>query len=398
MSSNRKKYHHKWWQRAIFSIGRPILRYHYKRKYGFYIKEPLKLDEPTLIMQNHVTDSDMFLMIAAVDEPMYFVGSEHLVRSGGLMKFFINAFDGIPLCKGSVAIGPTKEIVKRIKDGNHVCIFPEGSRTFDGRTNPFNPATGKLIKMSGAGLVTFRFKGGYFVQPRWTKVWRKGPLTGEFVGHYSADEIKRMSVEEINEILRRDIYEDAYETQLKDPKEYQAEGLAEGIENILYLCPSCHKLETIKGHGDDFTCSACGMKTHYDSYGMLSSDNEAMSFKTLAQWVDWEDSEFDRMYEQGEMSFENSDVTLSSIDMNTHVEKVLTSGSISADKEGMKIGEYEFPFNTMEGFEYINLGNSLLFTNKNVYYTAVGDYVGGYKYRRLYLKYKECMEKEKAGI
>ena len=43
----------------------------------------------------------------------------------------------------------------------------------------------------------------------------------------------------------------------------------------------------------------------------------------------------------------------------------------------------------MEGTEYINLGNTFLFAINKIYYSVTADYLGGVKYRKLYIRKKE---------
>lgn len=77
-----------------------------------------------------------------------------------------------------------------------------------------------------------------------------------------------MSVDEINEAIRRDIYINAYEQQKKDPHKYKGRALAEDLETILYLCPKCHAIGKTHSHDNEFSCE-CGYKMHINEYGFL---------------------------------------------------------------------------------------------------------------------------------
>ena len=397
MSSKKKKNKKKkpnLLQRGILRLGRFLFRISMKKKYGFYIENPVTVDEPFLAMSNHATDNDMMFTILGIKNFMYFVCSEHLFRGGFGAKLLVRLMDEIPLFKGSVAANTTREIIKRIRDGNNICIFPEGSRTFDGRTNPIAESTGKLVKIAKCALVTFHMQGGYFVQPRWAKTWRRGPISGAVVKVYSSQELEKMSVEEINAIIRRDLHEDAYETQEKNPQKYTGERLAEGIENILYMCPHCGGFETIRSKDNRFWCEACDMEAVYDEYGMFSGKH--VVYPTVPKWVDWEEQVFEEQYADPDYVFgyRNENVTLSEIHTD-HTQTDLMTGTLTADREGMYIGDYRFLYTEMEGTEYINLGNTFLFSYHNVYYSMQSDYLCGVKYRKLYIKRKELEAAQK---
>lgn len=396
MKTDRKVKKPTWYQRLIFAIARPIAAFHLRRKYGFVLPKREKIDGPFIFVSNHLTDNDMMFACLACKNIMYFVCSEHLFRGGLGGRLLVKAFDEIPLFKGSIAIKTTKEIMMRIKDGNSICIFPEGSRTFDGRTNPIAEATGKLIKYAGCDLVTFHLEGGYFVQPRWAKTWRRGPISGGIVKHYTKDEIAAMSVEEINEILRRDLAEDAYARQKISPKKYVGERLAEGIENILYFCPHCRSLESIRSKDDRFTCTVCHAEWIYDEFGMISEVAKETPFATVPDWSDWEDRYFDELYErESELSFSNDGVTLIEITPD-HKEIPICTGTLVGDKNGLSIGDHYFPYLEMEGTEYVNLGNTFLFCLGHTYYSMTAEYLGGIKYRKLYQKCK-MQEAQRTG-
>ena len=56
--------------------------------------------------------------------------------------------------------------------------------TANGQTGFISEHTGKLVKESGAALVTYKFVGGYLRKPRWATTPRKGPIMGHFVNEY----------------------------------------------------------------------------------------------------------------------------------------------------------------------------------------------------------------------
>lgn len=395
MKKKRKKIHPNGFQKIVYAVARPIVKHNVKKKYGFSIpkEDVLDIKEPFICVSNHTTDNDMIYTMLAIKNHMYFVCSEHLWRAGLLSRLMVFGGNPIPMFKGSVAVSTTQEIMRRVRDGNNICIFPEGSRTFNGKTNPIAASTGKLIKAANCGLVTFHLQGGYFVAPRWTKKTRRGPIWGSVVRYYTKDEIKKMSVDEVNEILRTDLYEDAYETMAKNPIPYKGEDLAEGIENFLFICPNCKGFETIRSHGDEFHCTCCDMKGRIDEYGTLSG--EKLPFTTIPQWEDWENEEFDAIYaRQGNnMHFTNEDVTLTELHPD-HTTEVRYVGTLTADRDGMYIGDYKFNFLELQGTEYINLGNTFLLTYDGIHYSLDAKYLNGVKYRKLYFKRmeEECQQ------
>jgi len=278
------------WHRFIFvilrytagPIIRAVMRYRVKKLDG--------PGSPSLVIANHNTDLDPALVAMGFSRHMYFVASEHAFRKGVKSKILRAVFEPIPINKTRADIGAIREVLRRLKAGANVCLFAEGDRAYNGMTGPISISTAKMVKASGADLVTFRLEGGYFTMPRWAKHLRSGKMAGNMVNRYPAAEMKTMSDEQILDLIRQDIFEDAYEQQKVTPIRYQGSRLAEGIELALYLCPGCHSIGTLRSDGDRFYCG-CGLEATYDATGFLKG--EGVPFSTITEWDKWQAKELE---------------------------------------------------------------------------------------------------------
>jgi 1-acyl-sn-glycerol-3-phosphate acyltransferase len=223
---------------------------------------------PALVISNHTTDLDPVFVGCSFPGHLYFVASEHVFRMGFASALIRLCFSPIVFSKGSTDVRALRAILDRLRKGARVCLFAEGNRSFSGRTGRIDEATGKLVRLSGAALITYRLRGGYFSAPRWGRKMRKGPVWGEPVGFYPPETLKSMKAAEITALICRDIYEDAYETMREQPRPYRGKGLAEDLETALYLCPQCGRMGTLVSRGDTLRCG-CGLAVRYDEYGAL---------------------------------------------------------------------------------------------------------------------------------
>ena len=246
---------------------------------------------PSIIIANHNTDLDPALITKSFTGHMYFLASEHAFRKGLFSKFLSFVFEPISFNKVKADTASLKELFNRVKAGHNVCLFAEGNRSHNGLTGNIPLSTAKLVKMSGAALITYRFEGGYFTTPRWAKKMRRGKMTGRVMGRYSAEELKSMTAEQVYTVIKRDIHEDAYERQRENPVIYRGKDLAENIETALYLCPGCEKIGTIRSRSDRFFCD-CGLNARYTETGFLESAAEAkgaaLRFSTITEWDKWQ--------------------------------------------------------------------------------------------------------------
>ena len=97
-------------------------------KFGFVpVSERVK--GPFLLVCNHNTDWDPLLVGSSFwDGQMYFVASEHIFRSPLLGQLIAWAQDPIPRQKGGSAASAVKAMLRHLKEGHNVALFPEGNQ------------------------------------------------------------------------------------------------------------------------------------------------------------------------------------------------------------------------------------------------------------------------------
>jgi len=257
--------------KMIFKILMPIILGFMKLKFNYSCDDLSKEEGPFLLLANHNLELDPLVVGAATKKQLYFVASEHITRKGFASKLLMWAFKPIIHKKGKQGVYTVKEMLKTLKAGHSVCIFPEGNRSFNGLTGEMMPAIGKVARRSGAKLITLRVEGGYLTQPRWSTTLRKGKMHGRVVHIYSVEELNTMTDAQVNEAICTDLFEDAYETQKKQRIPFKGKNLALGLETTIFTCPKCGKIGTLHSEDNRFWCD-CGFHAIYDVYGMLTDE------------------------------------------------------------------------------------------------------------------------------
>ena len=189
----------------IWKGARPLAKLGSKLLFN-YTADNCREEGPFLVLSNHNTDLDPMLTACSFPEPLYFVASEHILRQGRVSDFVSYITEIIARQKGGSSTATIKGIVHHLKEGHNVCLYPEGNRSWDGVTRPISPATGKLVCMAGAKLVTLRMEGAYMASPRWSGCSiRRGKSHGTIVGVYDAEYLKGISAKQIQDIIERDL-------------------------------------------------------------------------------------------------------------------------------------------------------------------------------------------------
>ena len=343
----------------FYVLLRPLVVLFLLLKFRYRADKPKNLPDTYLVLANHTTDWDPVFVGAAFPRMMYFVGSEHIARWPRAYKFLKFGFNPIMRYKGTTAFSTVTEMLRRLKAGKNVCLFAEGVRSWDGTNSLILPSTGKMVKKARCGLVTYRIEGGYFVSPMWSRSLRKGPIRGRVANVYTAEQIAAMSADEINAAIIRDLHEDAYERQLASPARYTGEGLAEGMENFLYLCPHCGQVDTMTSSGDTVSCSACGHSFRYTEYGML----EGTTFTTIKELSRWQQGETARHAADGAV-YTSPHAVLSKLE--NHRTEVLCEGPVSFNGEELVCGDIRIPTDRIS--DLAMHGKRTLVFSTDVYY------------------------------
>ncbi|MFD7924313.1 lysophospholipid acyltransferase family protein [Streptomyces sp. NPDC059740] len=128
-------------------------------------------DGPVILAGNHVTFIDSIFLSLVVDRPVYFIGKDEYVTGRGLkgrlMAWFFTSCGMVPVDRdgshGGVAALMTGRRI--LEQGEAFGIYPEGTRSPDGRLYRGRTGVARLTLMTGAPVVPFAVVGTEKVQP-----------------------------------------------------------------------------------------------------------------------------------------------------------------------------------------------------------------------------------------
>lgn len=369
----------------LYRIFRPLVALFMRLVFGYTYETARNLPKNYIVISNHVTDFDMLGVTASFPKQMYFVASEHVARMK-LYPLFKWAFAPIMRPKGASAAATTMEMVRKARKGDNVCLFAEGVRSWDGVTWPVVPATGRLVKTAGCGLVTYRIDGGYFASPMWSGASiRRGYFHGAPVNVYTAEQLQEMTAAEVQEAIERDLYVDAYEVQRANPRKYKGKNLAVGLENLLYICPECGAYDCYTTTNDTVTCDHCGLTFRYNQFGFF----ENAPFETVREFSDWQRERLAEDAAEG-IAYTASHGVLHRLE--DHQEFYVTEGAVRMDNESLCCGDIEIPVAKITDLA-MHGQRALVFTADKQYYELVP--AKGSNSFKFFLYYEQVKSKKK---
>jgi 1-acyl-sn-glycerol-3-phosphate acyltransferase len=132
-----------------------------------------------LIAPNHLSALDPCLIGCALKRPGWFMAKAELFRIWGL-RWLIRGMHAYPVKRGSADRAALKRTFDYLKNGELVCVFPEGTRSSDGRLGPVEAGIGLLALKSGAPVVPVGIRGTDRMLPREGKSLRRAKIRVQF--------------------------------------------------------------------------------------------------------------------------------------------------------------------------------------------------------------------------
>lgn len=269
------------------------------------------LKPPYMMLSNHMHFIDFEL--AAMATLPHSV-SNVVSIDGYVVKFFLLEWIGaIATRKFTNDIHLVKSIRKVLQRGDVLAMYPEARYTPCGTTAFLPEALGKLVKMNKVPVVAVVHRGNHLYAPFWNfRNKRKVPLHTTFKQILTCEQIEKMSVEEINAILLKELQYDDYQYQKDNNILIKEDYRAEGLHKVLYKCPHCQKEFEMESKGSELLCRACGKTWVWQEDGYLEAKEGETEFSHIPDWFQWERDQVKAEIESGEYSF-NQEVEVFSL-------------------------------------------------------------------------------------
>ena len=116
-----------------------------------------------LIASNHASYLDIPILGCTLPRRASFIGRMDLFA--GIVGSVLRYLGWIPIRRGQVDRKAFDEAVRRLKAGQVVVIYPEGSRTEDGQLQPGKPGIGMMAAAAGCPVLPVLLEGTYDALP-----------------------------------------------------------------------------------------------------------------------------------------------------------------------------------------------------------------------------------------
>lgn len=154
-----------------YALSRELARFVATLAFGIrvYGREHFPPSGGALVCANHQSYYDPVLVGLACDRKLNYLARANLFEQP-LFRALIEWYDAIPIERDGLGLAGIKETLRRLRRGEQVLIFPEGTRTSDGALQPIKPGFSALARRGQVPLVPVAIDGAFDAWPRTQKL------------------------------------------------------------------------------------------------------------------------------------------------------------------------------------------------------------------------------------
>jgi 1-acyl-sn-glycerol-3-phosphate acyltransferase len=177
---------------------------------------------PFLLVSNHQSYLDPIFCGAPLRRQLVYVARDSLFRSWIFRNVFASV-GAIPVRRAAADLTAVKRMIAVLREGFGLCLFPEATRTSDGRIAALRPGFSLLCRKAKAPIVPVIIDGAFQCWPRdkkffalWQHIWvwygkrieprEAASMTDEQLAAYVTDIMRRM-LNECRERFGHGVYE-----------------------------------------------------------------------------------------------------------------------------------------------------------------------------------------------
>jgi 1-acyl-sn-glycerol-3-phosphate acyltransferase len=138
-------------------------------------RERLIEDGGALLVCNHGSFLDPPLVGIAHRNGVYFLARKTLFR--GFCAWLYPRWNSVPIDQENPDMSSLKKVIKLLKSGERVVMFPEGERSWDGEVLEAKAGVGLIVSKAQVPVLPMRLFGAFEALPRGKSLWKHRQVT-----------------------------------------------------------------------------------------------------------------------------------------------------------------------------------------------------------------------------
>ena len=165
------------WIRLLKAIARVVCKTYLRVHCGGV--ENVPAEGGCLLVSNHFSGLDPFLIGIMIDRPIHYVAKIELYR-GPIATWFLDSIGSIPIDRSKLDTSAVRTVLQLLGEGKLVGVAPEGTRSRTGEVLPFTHGATKLALCTQTPLVPAAVYGTRELMPPGATCFKPGKVYIKF--------------------------------------------------------------------------------------------------------------------------------------------------------------------------------------------------------------------------
>jgi 1-acyl-sn-glycerol-3-phosphate acyltransferase len=148
----------RFWYRVGWLVSRAVFTFYFR--FRSYTPENVPLNGPVILASNHASYLDPPLVGSGIKRPINYLARQSLF-SVWPFGWLLRQLNSVPVDRDGGGAAGLRAILDRLLAGGGIILFPEGTRTRDGKLQPARSGIGLTVIKSAAPVVPVRVFGTY---------------------------------------------------------------------------------------------------------------------------------------------------------------------------------------------------------------------------------------------
>lgn len=142
-------------------------------------RENLPVGQGFIIASNHISNLDPFILGVASRRRLNYVAKDSLFRNR-VLGYLLYRVDAFPIKRGASDFRAMREILRRLKKGAAIVLFPEGTRQAAGVERKIHEGVGFIVAKAGVPVIPAYIHNSNKVLSPGSKSLKRHPVTVSF--------------------------------------------------------------------------------------------------------------------------------------------------------------------------------------------------------------------------
>jgi 1-acyl-sn-glycerol-3-phosphate acyltransferase len=176
-----------------------------------------------LLLSNHQSFLDPMINANPLRRQCCFAARSTLFKISVFGRL-VHSFNAIPIKRGEADLTAMRMFLEKLKDGYGLVLYPEGTRTQDGRIAEIKPGFGLLARKANVPIIPSVIDGAYECWPKQKKIFSSGQIYVTYGQPIPAQKVAELGDREFAKYLTKILRDMQSELRLRvgrKPFDYQ---------------------------------------------------------------------------------------------------------------------------------------------------------------------------------